>query len=76
MTTEELHIEFKRRWNKLSNSHNKYWTDFEIDELLNHASSIYVDIFATGRNPKQYDIGFEITQQMIDMVFYLSIQLS
>lgn len=68
MTTEELHYEFRRRWDKNSNQHKRYLTDVEVDQLLNNVSSDYVDIFATGRNPKNYAVGFEVTGQMIDMV--------
>lgn len=68
MTTEELHFEFKRRWDKNSNQHRRYLTDVEIDQLYNNVSSDYVDLFATGRNPKRYNVGFEVTQKMIDMV--------
>jgi len=73
MTTEELHYEFRRRWDKNYNQHRRYLTDLEVDQLLNNVSSDYVDIFATGRNPKKYDVGFEVTQQMIDMVSTLVI---
>lgn len=68
MTTEELHYEFRRRWDKNSNQHRRYLTDVEVDQLFNNVSSDYVDIFATGKNPKNYNVGFEVTQQMIDMV--------
>ncbi len=68
MTTEELHYEFRRRWDKNSNQHRRYLTDVEVDQLLNNVSSDYVDIFATGKNPRNYNVGFEVTQQMIDMV--------
>lgn len=68
MTTEELHYEFRRRWDKNSNQHRRYLTDLEVDQLLNNVSSDYVDLFGTGRNPKRYDVGFEVTQRMIDMV--------
>lgn len=68
MTTEELHYEFRRRWNKNTNAHRRSLTDLELDQLYNNVVSDYVDIFATGKNPKRYDVGFEVTQQMIDMV--------
>lgn len=68
MTTEELHYEFRRYWNKNSNSHRKSFTDLEVDQLLNVVSRDYVDIFGTGKNPKRYDVGFEVNQQMIDLI--------
>lgn len=68
MTTEELHFEFKRRWDKNSNNNRRGLTDLEVDQLFNNVSSDYVDLFATGKNPKNYTVGFEVTGQMIDMV--------
>lgn len=68
MTTEGLHYEFRRRWDKNSNQHQRYLTDLEVDQLFNNVISDYVDLFATGRNIKKYDVGFEVTQQMTDMV--------
>ena len=68
MTTEGLHYEFKRRWDKNDNNHRRGWTDIQIDQLFNNVSSDYVDLFAVGRNPKNYNVGFEVTGQMIDMV--------
>jgi len=68
MTTEGLHYEFRRRWDKNANNHRRYLTDLEVDQLFNNVASDYVDLFATGRNPKKYDVGFEVTQQMTDMV--------
>lgn len=68
MTTEELHFEFRRRWDKNSNNHRRYLTDLEVDQLYNNVSSDFVDLFATGRNPKKYNLGFEITGAMVDLV--------
>ena len=68
MKVEELHFEFKRRWDKQANNHRKGFTDVEIDQTLNSAVNEYMYIFGTGRNPKNYDVGFEVNQQMIDML--------
>lgn len=68
MTIEELHFEFRRRWDKNSNNHRRYLTDLEVDQLYNNVISDYVDMFGTGKNIKRYDVGFEVTQQMIDMI--------
>lgn len=68
MTTEELHFEFRRRWDKNSNNHRRYLTDLEVDQLYNNVSSDFVDLFATGRNPKKYSLGFEVTGAMTDLV--------
>lgn len=68
MKVEELHYEFKRRWDKQANNHRKGFTDVEIDQTLNTAINEYVYMFGTGKNPRRYDVGFEFDQQMIDML--------
>jgi len=65
---EELHYEFKRRWDKQANNNRKGFTDVEIDQTLNSAINEYAYIFGTGKNAKRYDVGFEVDQQMIDML--------
>lgn len=67
MSIEELHYEFKRRWDKQANNHRKGFTDLEVDQVLNSAINEYVYIYGTGRNPKNYN-GLEVNQQMIDML--------
>jgi len=63
-----LHFKLEQGYNKLSNNHQKYLTDVEKDEVLNTAIFEYLEIFIHGRNPKNFNIGFEVTQQRIDML--------
>jgi len=51
-----------------SNNNRKSLTDLEKDRALNVAIGEYTYIFATGKNPKNFSIGFEVTSQMTDMV--------
>lgn len=66
-----LHFKLEQGYNKLSNNHQKYLTDVEKDEVLNTAIFEYLEIFIHGRNPKNFNIGFEVTQQRIDMLHTL-----
>jgi hypothetical protein len=68
MVIEKLHFEVKRRCEK---NYTKYWkglSDAELDALLITASNDYVDLFFSGRNDKKYRVGFEVTQQRLDML--------
>jgi hypothetical protein len=66
-----LHFKLEQGYNKLSNNHQKYLTDVEKDEVLNTAIFEYLEIFIHGRNPKNFNIVFEVTQQRIDMLHTL-----
>lgn len=66
-----LHFKLEQGYNKLSNNHQKYLTDVEKDEVLNTAIFEYLEIFIHGRNAKNFNIGFEVTQQRIDMLHTL-----
>lgn len=68
MTIQELHFQFKFLIDKVSNNHVRSLTDLDIDTILNRAIYEYVEMFFHGRNNKGYQIGFEVNQQMIDML--------
>lgn len=68
MTIKEMHLEFKWRYNKLDSNHKKDLTPYEIDALLNDAIHSYEEIFWSGNNSKRFKLGFEVTQQRIDML--------
>ncbi len=68
MTTDRLRFEIKLRWNKLNSNHKKDFYDSYLDDILNNAVHDYVEMFYTGSNPNKYNIGFEVTQQRIDML--------
>lgn len=65
---EDLHLKFKLAYDRLANNLRKYLTDVEIDELLNHAILEYVELFTTGQNKNNWNVGFEVNQQRIDML--------
>jgi len=68
MDIRRMHWEFKERINKLDSSHKKDLSDVEIDAILNDMQHAYIEIFYSGNNYKKYKIGFEVTQQRIDML--------
>lgn len=68
MIIRELHWEFKQRYNKQDSNFKKDFTPMEIDALLWDAILEYVEIFYSGNNSKKYKLGFEVTQQRIDML--------
>lgn len=72
-TIRELHYEFKLQYNKLDSNHKKDLSPLEIDSLLNYAQWEYIEIFYSGENVKKYKLGFEVTQQRIDMLSNLVI---
>lgn len=65
---EELHSKFEMAYNRQSNNQRRYLNDVEKDELLNYAVFEYVELFTTGVNKNNWNIGFEVTQQRIDML--------
>lgn len=68
MKLERIHWRLEQEWNKNSNNHRRYLSDLEKDEIINSSIFDYVEMFLHGHNPKGFDIGFEVTQQMIDML--------
>ena len=68
---EQLHYKFKVAYNRLSNSYRKSFSDVEIDEILNTAVFEYVELFYNGSNKNNWNVGFEVTQQRIDMLHTL-----
>lgn len=68
ITVEHLHFKFKLAYNRLNNNYRKSFTDVEIDELLNYAVFEYVEMFYNGSNKNNWNVGFEVTQQRIDML--------
>lgn len=65
---EELHSKFEMAYNRQANNQRRYLNDVEKDELLNYAVFEYVELFTTGINKNNWNIGFEVTQQRIDML--------
>lgn len=68
MTIDRMRFEIKLRWNKINSNHKKDLPDPYLDDIINDAINEYVEMFYSGHNPKQFQVGFEITQQRIDML--------
>ncbi len=73
MIIREAQWEFKQRYNKLDSNFKKDLTPMEIDALFWDAIQEYVEIFYSGNNFKKFKLGFEVTQQRIDMLSTLVI---
>lgn len=63
-----LHKEFKLRYNAIDSNHKKDFPTAFIDDFFNSALFSYVEMFSTGNNIKKYKMGFEVTQQRVDML--------
>ncbi len=68
MIIERMRHELKLRWNKLNSNHKKDFPDAYVDDILNQAIDEYIEMFYSGHNGKKFNIGFEVTQQRIDML--------
>lgn len=65
---QRIHQDFKLKFNKLNSNHKLDLPAAYIDDLANQAFNEYQDIFFHGTNAKKFKIGFEITQQRLDML--------
>lgn len=68
MIIEEMHFEFRRKANKVASEQNKTASDLEVDNMLNEARLELIEMLYSGENVKQYKLGFEVTQQRIDLL--------
>lgn len=60
--------EVRFRLNKLNSNHKLDLPNAYIDDMLYEALLDYIEIFYSGNNRKAYNLGFEVTQQRIDML--------
>jgi len=65
MTIEEMHYDFKVKFNKIDSQVNRNLLIPEIDWLLNEGQEIFVKSIAEPRSPNSY-LGFETSQRTID----------
>lgn len=63
-----MHSEIKLRYNKLNSNHKKDLPTPYIDDLINDAQDEFLHICYSGNNYKRFKLGFEATQQRIDML--------
>lgn len=68
MVISRMHFEIKLRYNKLNSNHKEDFRKELLDDAINKASDDFVEIFYSGNNRKEYQLGFEVTQQRIDML--------
>lgn len=68
MTIDRMRQEIKLRWNKINSNHKKDFPNAYLDDIINDAINCYVEIFYSGNNFKKFKLGFEVTQQRIDML--------
>lgn len=64
MTIEEMHYDFKKKFNKIDSEQNRNLMIPEIDWLLNEAEELFVKMVAEPR--LRSALGFEINQRGID----------
>lgn len=68
MNIQRMHSEIKLRYNKLNSNHKPDFPSAFIDDFINNAQDEFVHICYSGNNYKRFKLGFEITQQRIDML--------
>jgi hypothetical protein len=68
MLITRAHNLFKIKFNKLNSQHKPDFPDAYIDEMLYRGLLDYIDIFYSANNMKQLKLGFETTQQRLDML--------
>jgi hypothetical protein len=73
MDVKRMHAEVKLRYNKLNSNHKPDLPTAFIDDLLNDAQNEFVEICYSGNNAKRFKLGFEFTQQRMDMLSSLVI---
>lgn len=73
---KRLHVLFKQKYNKLDSNHNKDFPPAFIDDFLYEAALDYVDIFGASDQKKAQKYGFEVTQQRIDMLSTLVVDIN
>ena len=68
MIIEDIHYRVRLKFNKINTNTKKTFNDLELDMVIQSAIDEYIEIFYSGSNPKKYKLGFEVTQQRIDML--------
>ena len=64
MTAKEMHLDFKRKFNKIDSQKNRNLLVPEIDLYLNEAEEIFIKLIAEPRNKS--NLGFETNQRTTD----------
>jgi len=63
-----MHSEIKLRYNKLNSNNKPDLPKQFIDDYLNNAQDEFIRICYAGNNSKKFKLGFETTQQRIDLL--------
>jgi hypothetical protein len=73
MDIKRMHSEVKLRFNKLNSNHKTDLPTAFIDDFLNDAQNEFVEICYSANAAKRFKLGFEFTQQRMDMLSSLVI---
>ncbi len=68
MNIQRMHSEIKLRYNKFNTNQKPDLPTAFIDDFINDAQDDFLHICYSGNNYKRYKLGFEVTQQRIDML--------
>lgn len=68
MTIREIHQRIKLGYNKIDSNHKPDIPPAYLDLTIQGVINDYIDIFYSGNNFKRFKLGFEVTQQRIDML--------
>lgn len=73
MDIKRMHAEIKLRWNKINSNHKKDFPAAFLDDFLDDAQNEFLEICYSGNNTKKFRLGFEATEQRMDMLSSLVI---
>lgn len=73
MNIARMHHQIKFDYNKLNTNHNRDFPKAFLDDLINTSQDDLVEILFSGNNSKQFKLGFEATQQRLDLISNLVI---
>lgn len=73
MNIQRMHSEIKLRYNKLNSNHKPDLPTAFIDDFIDNAHDEFLHICYSGRNDRRFRMGFETTQQRIDLISTLVI---
>lgn len=68
MTIDRIHHEIRLRWDNLNSNHKASFPPAYLDDVINQVQTDYVELFFKGIPNGLYNVGFEVTQQRMDML--------
>lgn len=76
VAVERIHQDIKLKLNKLDSAHNIDLNPHYLDDLIYEGLLDYIRLFYSGNNFKPYRLGFEVTQQRLDMLSDFVIEIA